>query len=371
MKAEFSRKTLLDAFAVAASVAPSRSPKPILQNVKLTASHDQTTLEATDLEIGLRQNVADVVIHKEGEAILPTDRFGQILRTSNAESLTIEDDDNSILIRAGKSRFTLPKEDPAIFPAIDAFTAEDYLVLTAENLRMMIRRTAFACDLDNTRYALGGALLEYSPGQMQFVCTDGRRLARQAVNADHVGDGIDARGSVVPSKALKLIDRALGKDGDQIHVAVNQGHSVMIRMADAEITARLMEGRFPRYQDVFPQESRCSVDVNVGSLRVGVDQACIVTSDDSRGVDFQFDGDMLRLAARTATVGESDVEVPLDAPVAEPLTITMDGSYLVDALKTLPPDDAIRIDLVDAKSACVLRKGENYDYIVMPVSREH
>ena len=80
MKIICNREQLLGSFQTAATIAPARSPKPILQNIKLEARKDRTILMATDMELGIRINVADVEVETEGAAILPVARVGSLLR---------------------------------------------------------------------------------------------------------------------------------------------------------------------------------------------------------------------------------------------------------------------------------------------------
>jgi DNA polymerase III subunit beta len=130
-----------------------------------------------------------------------------------------------------------------------------------------------------------------------------------------------------------------------------------------------VEGRFPRYQDVFPTNIEVKIPLEVGSLRIAVEQASIVTSEDSRGVDFRFGSGLLKLTSQSADVGSSHVELPI-AYDGKAVEITFDPRYLVDALKTLDDTAAITAELIDAKNAAVFRTDDHYTYVVMPLTRE-
>ena len=116
MKIVCEREKFLHAFQTCAAVAPSRSPKPILQNVKLEVSPERTTLMATDLEIGIRIDVSGITTEAPGSAVLPISRFGLILRESSDEKLTLESDGRKILVHGDRSEFNLPAENPDEFP---------------------------------------------------------------------------------------------------------------------------------------------------------------------------------------------------------------------------------------------------------------
>ena len=117
MRALCNREALLTAFGMVSGVVPARSPKPILQNVKLIAEADEgSVLMGTDLEVGIRHRVLGVKVEQPGSVILPTVQIGSILRTSTDSELTIDTNDERLVVRGLHSEFTLPVEDANLFP---------------------------------------------------------------------------------------------------------------------------------------------------------------------------------------------------------------------------------------------------------------
>lgn len=371
MKALCNREGLLAAFGMVSGVVPARSPKPILQNVKLVADADEgSILMATDLEVGIRHRVLGMKVERAGSAVLPTARFGSILRTGTDPELAVEAEGDQLVVRGLRSEFTLPGEDPGLYPEVPDFAAPGYHEVAAADLRKLIRRTIFATDVESTRYALGGVLVELTPESITMVGTDGRRLARMSAPAEAKNDAAAPAGSpVVPVKALKLIERNLDDGDPPVHVAVQGTTAVLVRTERAVIYSRLVEGRFPRYQDVFPAHVEVKIRLEAGPLRLAVEQASIVTSEESRGVDFTFGDGVLRLSSRAADVGSSHVELPIpyDGKAVE---ITFDPRYLTDALKTLDDTAAVTAELIDAKNAAVFKTDDGYTYVVMPLTRD-
>ena len=371
MKALCNREGLLNAFGMVSGVVPMRSPKPILQNVKLVADAEEgSVLMGTDLEVGIRHRVLGMKVEQPGSVILPTARFGSILRTTPDEELAVEADGDNLIVRGLHAEFQLPGEDPSLYPEVPDFAADAYHVVTAANLRKLIRRTMFATDVESTRYALGGVLVELTPESITMVGTDGRRLARMVAPAEAENNAPNPAGSpVIPVKALKLLERNLNDDDPPVHIAVQSGAAVLVRTELAVIYSRLVEGRFPRYQDVFPSHVDVKVPLEAGPLRLAVEQASIVTSDESRGVDFQFGGGFLKLASQAADVGSSHVELPINYE-GRSVEITFDPRYLIDALKTLDDNAALTAELIDAKNAAVFKTEDRYTYVVMPLTRD-
>lgn len=373
MKVLCDREGLLVAFGMVSGVVPTRSPKPILQNVKLVADPDEgSILMGTDLEVGIRHRVIGIKVERPGSAILPTTRVGSILRTSSEDDreLLIESDGDHLIVRGLHSEFKLPAEDPGLYPEVPDFAATSFHVVSAADLRKLIRRTMFATDVESTRYALGGVLVELTPESITMVGTDGRRLARMSAAAEAENSAATPTGSpVIPVKALKLIERNLNDADPPVHIAVQSGAAVLVRTDSAVIYSRLVEGRFPRYQDVFPSHVEVKIPLEVGPLRLAVEQASIVTSEESRGVDFQFASGVLRLASQAADVGSSHVELPI-AYEGKSVEITFDPRYLTDALRTLEDNAPITAELIDSKNAAVFKTDDRYTYVVMPLTRD-
>jgi DNA polymerase-3 subunit beta len=369
MKATCNREDLLSAFQTVSGVVPARSPKPILLNVKLVAGKNGAVLLATDLEVGIRCTVEGVDVRSAGEVILPTQRMLSILRESTDAVLELESDETQTAVKGQRSRFKLTAESPQDFPEVPDFTEDKYHTVAGTLLRTMIRRTVFATDVESTRYALNGLLIELEGNRISLIGTDGRRLAVTRGTGTAVG-GHNTKdfAPVVPSKAMNLLDRTLQPDDEEVQMSLHP-NKVVVRTKRAVISSRLVEGRFPRYQEVFPSRSEVTVPLNVRDLLQATRQAAIVTSEESRGVDFTFADGKLTLSGRSAEVGQSQVEMPVSYDAKE-VTITFDPRYLTDMLRVLNEESNITLDLIDHQSAAVFKTDDGYTYIVMPLTRD-
>ncbi|HJT34604.1 MAG TPA: DNA polymerase III subunit beta [Pirellulales bacterium] len=373
MKVICDREKLMAAFQTASAVAPARSPKPILQNVRfdVTGSGEgEGMMMATDLEVGVRVVVPSVAIESPGSAILPIARFGSILRESSDAHVRLETDGQGTIVRGDRSEFKLPAQNPDEFPMVAEFGETKYHELPARFLRELIRRTVFATDVESSRYALGGVLIELTADKVVAVGTDGRRLAMmegpaKAVSGHQTGDNT----TIIPTKAMHFIERALA-DGDAEVQLATRANDVLVKTPRATFYSRLVEGRFPKWRDVFPRRvDAVKIELVVGPVYSAVRQAAIVTDEESRGVDFNFADGKLVLSGRSATVGQSRVELPV-AYEGAPMVITLDPRYLIDFLKVLDPEKNFTLELKDAESAAVCTTDDGYGYVIMPLARE-
>lgn len=369
MKLQSPRQGLSAALQTVSGVVPTRTPKEILKNVKLRLADGQATLLATDSEVGIRCQIQGVETDSFGDVLLPTQRITAILREVQEETIVLEVNDEALWVRTGRSEFRLSVEDPAEFPDVASFDDEDYVVVPGRQLRQAIQRTLFATDVESTRYALGGILVEAGKDSIALAATDSRRLAVAHAACSLAGEGgAAANRPVVPSKAMQLIERSIHDDEQEVHLAFH-ANDVLVRSGTSTIYARLVEGRFPKYQDVVPRDFRTSIELIAGPFLSAVRQSMIVTNEESRGVDFTFADGNLTLNSVGADVGTSRVELPISYD-GEPITITFDPKFVADFLKVLDSSSALTLNLIDAGSAAVFKADGDYTYVVMPLARD-
>ena len=370
MKVRCSREPLLAALQSAAAVVPARSPKPVLTNVKLEADATSAVLSATDLEVGIRIAIEGLESSAAGAVLLPSGRLSAIVRESSPGTVfEIHSDGTAAVVKAPRSEFRLPAEDPLEFPAVPTFPAEPCFELTTPLVRELVKRTVFATDNESSRYALGGVLLELSDGSVTAVGTDGRRLAKMEGPATATGNSPADAQPIVPARAMQLIERCLGAADAPVHVAVRPSE-ILVKTGQTTISARLVEGRFPRWRDVFPDRpDAVQVQLVAGPLLAAVRQAAIVTSEQSKGVDFSFERGQLVLTGRSAESGESRIELPIDHAGAT-VKIKMDPRFVSDFLRVLDGGAAVKLELTDGQSACVCRTEDGYGYVIMPLAAD-
>lgn len=369
MQIQCDREKLLKAFQTAASVVPSRSPKPVLQNVKLETTNDGIALTATDLEVGIRIDLSGFPTTSAGQALLPVDRVGSILRESPDDQLTITSDGRRVVIEGQRSKFQLPCEDPASYPDVQAFNADAYHEVPAAAFRGLVRRTIFATDNESTRYALGGILLELGDEEIIGVSTDGRRLAKQVGPAKAVGQAASGEEmTIVPARAMHLLERATAENNEQIFLAVRD-NAVLVQSQRTTVYARLIEGRFPNWKAVFPtRDELVEISLTVGGFHAAVRQAAIVIGQERRGLDFRFADGTLEMVGQGGELGESRVELPVAYDGPE-IRVRLDPRYVSDFLKALEPDQNLEFGVKDGETAVVCKTDDGYAYVIMPLSQ--
>ena len=371
MKIQFDPKEFSSKFKLAASVAAARDIKPILQNVKAKADKKVgVILQATDTELGIRIRLdCDVVTN--GEAILPTKRLSQILELTGEERLIIESTDNSTVVCGEKENYKLNTQSPDDFPNVEEFGESAYHEIPAKALKEMIRRTTFATDTENVRYALGGVYFEMVKDNISVVATDGRRLAWQEGKGECVNDH-QVEASILPVRTLQILERVLHDksidEDDDIKMAVS-ANRVLFQCKDVTLFSRLVEGRFPKWKGIIPKtDDDTPVTIECGALLPAVRRAQIATSEMEPGVYFIFEEGKLTLKGEGKEIGDSVSEVPVSFD-GNKKTVKLDPKFMTSFLQVLDSGKVLSIYLPpDNDPIKITADDGGYVYVVMPMS---
>lgn len=355
---------------------PSRSPRPILQNILLANG----LAVGTDLELRVEVPLPEAT----GEPmLLPFARLKAIAATLNSsDEVTLTPDGTSCIVAAGGGEWRLPIESPAEFPAAEAETGRSIGRLPADQLTSLVNAVRFATDNESSRYALGAVLVDFDRGEadseegtITFVATDGRRLAAAA--AKIATQDLDNSQTLVPSRAVSALVR-LAAHAEAVQMTATGTEFVAVigdyvegqPVTGVTLRARLTEGRFPRWRDVDKSHDTPKSLVVAGDLLHAIDMASICTSESSKGVTVAISEEGLTISARAAEAGESRVECSL-MEAGQPVTVQIDPAFASQWLGCGSFDRAevVTIEARDAQSSVVLRCGDCRT-VIMPMAAD-
>ncbi len=370
MKFKCARGPLHEALQLASAVVPQRTTIPAVTNVKITATPGakgagQVEISGTDLEYGLKLLVTGVDVKEEGTVVLPAARVAGILREAGSDDVTIDSDGTIAHVKAAGANFKVVGIDPADFPAIPGFEEKGSVQVETRDLGEMIRKTQFAVSGEVVRYALTGQLLEIHGKELRMVASDGKRLAFIRGKAGGKDGAAKNLRVIVPTKTLTLLDRVLTDDDEFVWLHIEETQ-VRLKTKRAVLFSRLIDGNFPDYEAVIPQDRTKKIELEREPLFAAVRKASLMTTDKTRAVKFTFGKGKLTLFTRTQDVGEATVEMPIDYK-GEETEITFNPDYVSDYLKVVT-ESKVELHLKDKSSAGVFRAGKDYVYVVMPLT---
>ena len=360
---EIPHEDLADALRAVAPAVPSRSTKPILQNVLIADG----VVTGTDLELRI-----DVAIDQVTPAVLlPFARLQAILGTARGDAVELTPGDTSCVVEVGSGRWTLPTESPLEYPADAGGEATPICRMPADQFVRAVHGTVFATDNESSRYCLGAVLLEVCPDEKKpeemkayFVGTDGRRLARVEVEIDQA---VDASRTLIPARAIAAMARLADGREDAVQLE-RRGNDVVFTCGGITVTSRTTEGTFPRWRDAFPEREVKPSMVHAGALLAATRSAAIVTTETSKGVTYAFTENGLHLTARSSETGESSVTCDIVEFGTSAVT-KLDPHFVEQWLRTLDAAATVEVELQDGESACVLRC-EEASCVIMPLAKD-
>lgn len=366
MKLRFNRQETADALRACCTVAPVRTPKPVLRCVRIVAREDVVWLSATDLEVGLRWAVSQVEVDEPGETLVVADTLSRIVSECDDELLSLELADNKLHIRGEGSHFQVVTQDVAEFPAVPELDQAHDFTVEHGVLRKLIDVTVFACARESTRYAINGVLWELEDDCLTLAATDGRRLALARGKVAREGGGTDKVPTViVPAKALSLFGRLPVEDDATVKIKVTT-NQLLLDWGRGVVSTSLVEGHFPKYQDVIPSDCDRVMRVKTADFMSALKRAALLTNEESKGVRLSVDDDSMTLASRAPEQGEATVSVAVRYK-SGPLEIGFNPTFLMDFLRVVDADE-IEVAFKDSNRPGVLKLGDDIIYVVMPVS---
>lgn len=363
MKVELNARVLGDAISAVKTTVATRSPRPVLQCIKLIAKDGELAILGTDMEISIRYIICDVSIVEDGEAVVSAERLSGIVReTRDSDTLEIATEKDSIIVRGDGSRFKVFGYDPGEFPSVAEFNETEDFQVGATELSGMISRTLFATAKGHSQYAISGVLWETSGKKLKLIATDGHRLAlAKGALQDAAASDISA---IVPAKLMSLITRIAGDSHEMLAVKIDE-NQILVRTARAVLVSSLVQGNFPKYKDVIPKQHTYKASIITAELEHRMRQAALLTNDESRGVRLSFTGSELTLTSRAPDAGEAEVscDVVFDG---DSLDVAFNPTFLLEATRAVKTD-VVEFELTAADKPAVMRSGKDFIYVLMPV----
>jgi DNA polymerase-3 subunit beta len=354
------------------AVVERRHSMPILANVLLNASGQgdagQLELVATELEIGIR-DIHTAKVQDSGSITVSARKLFDIVRELPDEPIELVGGADAFLeIQSGRIRFSIAGAASEEYPSLPGFSPERLVSLQASILSTMIERTMYAASVDETRYNLNGVYFEVlrESGKIRMVATDGHRLALVDRGIGSEAEGI-ASEVIIPRKGLAELKRLVDEDdADQVQIGF-EGTSGLARKNSVTLLMRLIEGKFPNYQQVIPANVEHQVTLASESLIRAVRRVALLSVERSHAVKLELTSGMLRLSSNNHDLGQAQEELDVDYS-GDQLIIGFNAKYLQDSLVAFGAKE-IQLCLHDASSPVIVRPTDDADSlaVVMPM----
>jgi DNA polymerase III subunit beta len=356
---------ILAALQSVSGIVERRHTLPVLANVLIRKVPGGIEFTSSDLEIQIR-TVADLG-GDEGEfaTTLGARKLIDILRTMAADqNVSLDASGGKILLKGGKSRFTLQSLPAADFPLVqEAPSFGPTFAVPQQTLKKLMGQVAFAMAVHDIRYYLNGILFVAEGNTLTLVATDGHRmaLARATLESE-----VPKQEVILPRKTVLELQRLLSDSEGDIHLqfATNQAK---FSFGNMEFVTKLVEGKFPDYNRVIPSNHKNHITLGRAALLSALQRTAIMTTDKFKGVRLNVDPGTLRVAASNPEQEEATDELDIDYG-GDAIEIGFNVVYLMDVLTNMN-QDMVTISLADGNSSALISIPEQTDfkYVVMPM----
>jgi DNA polymerase III subunit beta len=366
LKLTVSRETFLAKLGVAVRGASTRSPIQTLAGVLLRVEDGRAELEATDMELGVRVSL-ETSESSPGQAVIPGRLLLDVVRSLPTDQLSLEyrSAQQDVELVAGPSRFhlrTLPPED---FPKLPEAPGEGGMTVPASAFVDTIARVARAASRDETRPHLTGVLVTANGRELRMVATDSYRLSVKETQLEDALDGsLEAN---VPARTLQELGRIAGGGTSETIAIAALENQVVFTVDDVVLSSRLVEGRFPNYQQLLPESYDHELRVNREELLEVVRRVGLLAQKNAP-LRLRFAEGALDVSAQTPDVGEASESLPV--PFAgEPLEIGFNPEFFREGLESAESEELI-LKLISPLRPGLIQSGDEgsgFIYLVMPI----
>jgi DNA polymerase III subunit beta len=359
------RDELLTPLAAVSGIIERRHTLPILSNVLIDASGQTVSFLATDIEIQITAR-SGLAAGKEGRPLtVGARKLLDILRALPEDAeVNLQQQDKRLLVRAGKSRFslqTLPAED---FPRLAKASGEAARFdLPQKALRRLLGLVQYAMAQQDIRYYLNGLLMVVEGGELKLVATDGHRLAFASLALEA---SLPRQEAIVPRKTVVELTKLLADSDEAVKIEL-AGTQASFAFGAIELVSKLIDGKFPDYTRVIPTGHKNKLLAGREPLRQALQRAAILSNEKFRGVRWVLTEGSLKIVSSNADQEEAQEEVEVNYS-GDALDIGFNVNYLLDVLNNVAGGE-LECAFGDASSSALISYAseKGFKYVVMPM----
>ena len=374
MKFTFDRDAMIKEISIAQEVITNKSPVSILSNILIIAEKGSLTIKATDSTVKFT-TVIPVDIQEEGRTTIFCDKFMSILSSLPSGDIEFIQEDIGVTIKpiSKRVKFQLKSQASDKFPEIGTSENIPFFEIPSKDFKEMIRETIFAVSDDRNRYFMTGVYFIKNGDSLTMVATDGRRLSCDTKNGLSIPDFQPA---IIPTKILSCILKNAPDEGNLQLAVVDK--SIFVKFSNLEFSSVLIEGQFPNYQKVIPENLTMSFMVNKADLDAALKRTTIMVDKKVSRIIFKISSGVLKLISPESDIGTADEEIPCRYD-GKDISMALNFTYVTEPLKVIDSENVVfDFNINDASGdeeanitkAVIMRSesGGDYIHVIMPMN---
>jgi DNA polymerase-3 subunit beta len=363
MKFTCERSFLLKEIAIAQEIISSKNVISIYSNIYLEAENDTLLIKATDTKVNFETKVP-VTVEESGSITVFGEKFLGILNSSPDGELVFEQKDLKIFIKSmvKRANWQLKSIASEKFPEFAVSTAK-FFDLPIKDFKDMVDQTIFAVSDDETRYFMNGVFFEKVEGKIVMVATDGRRLAYISKPSDSSIQ--DFSGIIVPPKILNILTKRAGDEGP-VSISVTD-KTIFLKFGSYSLSSVLLEGQFPNYRRVIPENLENSFSVNRQETLDALRRVSLLVEQKSRRIYLGLKPGSMAVYSEDSELGTAREEIPCKYDGLE-VSIALNYHYIEEPFKAMEEEEII-VKFGDPTKAITVQPIPERDlfHIIMPM----
>ena len=361
MKLQVTQENLNQALNSVARVANSRNTLPILSNVLIKTTNNRLSLSATNLDIAIVHYIG-AKISEEGAITVPARLMQDFVSNLPAGVIELELTNTKLKVNTEQYHSVVNGIVADDFPVMPLISEGKTWKISSSVLKKGLQQTVFAASSDETRQVLTGVYLHSKAGKLYVAATDSYRLAEKELAKNNEEVSI-----LVPASAMSDLLRIMGDYDGEISVT-HDGQQVLFRVGDVELTARLVEGSYPDYQKLIPEQFSSSIELKKTDL-INVARVSSLFARESAGsVTIELDDKTNSLSIRSVASQLGENTATSNGKVSGSGSITLNSRYLLDGLQALSGEE-VYFGFNGKLEPTILKdpKDSSYKHIIMPL----
>jgi len=348
---------------------------PILQNILLNAT-EKGVIECVgnNLEMGVRTTIRGKV-EKEGSYTFEARLLTEYVNLLPNERVDVELRDETLEVECANYHTKIHGVPATEFPPLPQAEKKNPLTCSALQFREALEQVLFTVSSHESRQEISGVYLNYIPSEkvLILVGTDSYRLGERKVVV-YNGPKNELT-TIIPLRTLQELMRILqsveGED-ERIVLYVQEGQ-ILFTLDTIEIVSRLIEGSYPEYRQIIPQNISTTSIVSTSAMLRLVKSTSLFSKAGVFDIVFAFDVEkqQITLTASSAQFGENAVTLEGEIK-GKSITTTLNHRYVSEGLQALQ-SDRVSIKISDSNMPCIFEPADDpkkpYLYLVMPIRR--
>jgi len=373
MKFSGLQENLKEGLNMVSHIAGKSVNLPILNNVLIEVCDSSINLISTDLEIGITNKIRGK-IEIEGKYTVDAKIINDFINLLPNNKVDFELQNDELKIKCDKHQTKIKGQNAEEYPLIPKIEKKNPIIISIEEFKKALSQVAFATSNSETRLELNGILFSFLENAIYLVATDSYRLAERKINIKN-RDELEApkQNIIIPAKTAQELIRILSSvkntEGD-VKMYVNDNQALFV-CESTELFSRLIEGQFPDYKQIIPENHKTEVIINRKDLIRAAKIASLFSKTGVNDVSLEIPKGQNKMIVTSASGQSGESTTEIEASVnGDDNGVVLNFRYLIDGLNNIN-EEFLKIKVLDSSAPCVLRgeKDEQYTYVIMPIKQ--